>query len=107
METQTRRGWLAAPMAVVAAVTIFFGFLISRGGYMTLREWSSIGAGYSTFGVLWALAGPIMFVAGCWVLGSWGRREIPLWLGGAAAIIAGTVLVAGVLTHVIPCSGPS
>jgi len=107
METKTRRGWLAAPMAVVAAVTIFFGFLISRVAYMTLREWSSIGAGYSTFAVLWALAGPIMLAAGCWVLLTLGRRSTPLWLAGAASILAGGALVVGVLTHVVPCSGPS
>jgi hypothetical protein len=74
---------------------------------MTLREWSSIGAGYSACGVLWALAGPIMFVAGCWVLLSLGRRSTPLWLAGAASIVAGGAWVVGVLTHAVPCSGPS
>ena len=107
METQTQKGWLAVPMALVAIVTIFFGFLISRGAYMTLREWSSIGAGYSACGVLWALAGPAMFVAGLWVLLTLGRRATPLWLAGAGSIVAGGALVVGVLTHVVPCSGPS
>ena len=107
METQTRRGWLAAPMALVAIVTIFFGFLVSRGAFMTLQEWRSIGSGYSAFGILWALAGPIMFVAGGWVLLSLGRRSTPLWLAGAASLVAGGALVVGVLTHAVPCSGPS
>jgi len=93
---------------VISLVLIFFGFLIAQAGYsMIHREWHSIGSALAACAVAWILAGPVMFVAGWWVLGSWGRREIPLWLGGAAAIIAGTVLVAGVLTHVIPCSGPS
>jgi hypothetical protein len=102
-----RKDWLIAPMALVAIVTIFFGLLISRGAYLTLREWSSIGAAYSAFGVLWALAGPTMFVAGLWVLLSLGRRATPLWLAGAASIVAGGGLLVGVLTHVVPCSGPS
>lgn len=93
---------------VVAIVAIFFGFLIStRLGYMTLRQWSSISAGYSACGVLWALAGPTMCVAGCWVLLTLGRRPTPLWLAGASSIVAGGTVVVGVLTHVVPCSGPS
>ena len=107
METQTGRGWLIGPMALVAIVTIFFGFLVSRGAYITLREWGSIGPGYSAVGILWALAGPIMFAAGCWVLLSLGRRSTPLWLAGAASLVAGGALVVGVLTHAVPCSGPS
>ena len=107
METQKRNNWLIAPMTLVAIVTIFFGFLISRGAYLTLRQWSSIGAGYSAFLALWALAGPTMLVGGLWVLLSLGRRATPLWLAGAASIAAGGALVVGVLTHVVPCSGPS
>ena len=102
-----RKALLTALMALVAVATIFFGFLVSRGGYMTLREWRSIGAGYATFGALWALAGPAMFLAGWWVLLSSGRRPTPLWLAGAASILAGGSLLVGVLTHVVPCSGPS
>jgi hypothetical protein len=102
METRTGKAW-----PVVAIVAICFGFLISKLGYSTLREWSSIGAGFSACGVLWALAGPVMFVAGCWVLLTLGRRPTPLWLAGAGSVVAGGALVVGVLTHVVPCSGPS
>jgi len=102
METRLGRAW-----PVVAIIAIFFGFLISKLGYSTLREWSAIGAGYSFCGMLWALAGPVMFVAGCWVLLTLGRRSMPLWLAGAGSIVAGGTLVVGVLSHVVPCSGPS
>ena len=107
METQMRKAWLMALMALVAVGTIFFGFLVSKAGYSTLREWASIRAGLSACGALWALAGPTMFVAGWWVLLSFGRRPTPLWLAGAASIVAGGALVVGVLTHVVPCSSPS
>jgi len=102
-----QKRWLIAPVGLMGVVTIFFGFLVSTMGYSTLREWRSIGAGLLTCGALWALAGPIMFVAGLWVLLTLGRRSTPLWLAGAASIVAGGMLVVGVLTHVIPCSGPS
>jgi hypothetical protein len=96
-----------AVMALAAVATIFFGFIISRGGYSTLREWRSIGAGLLTCGTLWVLAGPIMFAAGWWALVTFGGRATPLWLAGAASIVAGSSLVVGVLIHVVPCSGPS
>ena len=102
-----RKAWLIALMALVAVGTIFFGFLVSRVGYLTLREWTAIRAGFATCGALWALAGPAMFVAGWWVLLSLGRHPAPLWLAGAASIVAGGAVVVGVLTHVVPCSGPS
>lgn len=107
METQVRKTWLIPSVTPMAVVTILFGFLVSRMGYLTLREWASIRTGFSACGTLWALAGPIMFVAGCWALLSSGRRRTPLWLAGTASIVAGGTLLVGVLTHVVPCSGPS
>ena len=107
METQKQKAGRMAVMGLAAVATIFFGFLVSRGGYSTLREWRSIGAGLFTCGALWVLAGPIMFVAGLWVLLTLGRRATPLWLAGAGSIVAGGAVTVGVLTHVVPCSGPS
>lgn len=102
-----RKAWLIAVVILVAAGTIFFGFLVSTAGYSRLREWPFIHAGLATCGALWALAGPTMFVAGWWVLLSFGRRSTPLWLAGTASIVAGGTLLVGVLTHVVPCGGPS
>ena len=107
METQRRKTWFIVSMALVAIVTIFFGFSVSKAGYSTLREWHSIRAGLSACGAIWALAGPIMFVAGLWVLLSLGRHPTPLWLAGVASIAAGGTLVVGVLAHAVRCSGPS
>ena len=85
----------------------FFGFLISMAGYSVIREWHSIRLAYAAFGITWILAGPLMFVAGCWLVISAGRKVTPWWMGGAACTVAGSALVLGVLTHVVPCSGPS
>jgi hypothetical protein len=101
------KAWHIGVAFLAAAVMIFFGFLVGRGGYSTIREWRSVGTALAAFGVLWILAGLAMFVAGWWVLGTLGRQRIPLWMGGTAAVVAGASLVVGVLTHVVPCSGPS
>lgn len=107
MESALQKANRIVGAVVVAAGMVFFGGLISVGGYGILRRWSSISVAFAACGALWLLAGPVMLVAGLWVLGSLGRRRIPLWAGGAAAVLSGVVLVAGVLTYVIPCAGPS
>lgn len=107
MEARVQKAWVITSMAVVAPLTIFFGFLVFEAGDSTPREWHSIRAGLSACGAIWALAGPVMFFAGLWVLLSWGRRPTPLWLSGVASIAAGGALVLGVLAHVVPCSGPT
>ncbi len=90
----------------IAAVWLLFGYAISGAGYRVLGEWSSIGTAYAAVGSLWLLTGPAMFGAGLWLLGSLGRHRVPLWLGGTAGILAGISLIVGVLTYVVPCSGP-
>ena len=107
METQSHKVWRIVLMSIVAAGAIFFGFLIFKAGYSTLREWRAIGAAFAACGVLWILSGPAMFAGGSWVLASLGRRSIPFWITGAACVVAGGTLLVGVLTHVVPCSGPS
>ena len=90
-----------------ALMLVLFGILICVGARQVLGQWMQISVAYSAIGVLWGVAGPAMVVAGVWALSSLGRRPVPLWIGGAAAALAGGSLVAGVLTYVIPCSGPS
>lgn len=107
MESALQKASRIVVAIVLAAGMVLFGALIAVGGYGIVRRWSSISLAFAACGVLWLLAGPVMLAAGFWVLGSLGRRRIPLWAGGAAAVLTGVVLVVGVLTYVIPCSGPS
>ena len=100
-----KAGFIVVSIAM-AAIWLFFGYVISRAGLEVLLKWSSIGVPYAAVGALWLLAGPVMFGAGLWVLGSLGRHRMPLWLGATAAVLAGASLVVGVLTYVVPCSGP-
>lgn len=106
METAIQKARRIAVAIVAAAGMLFLGLLVSAMGYQTLREWSFISPAYASCGLLWVVAGPVMLVAGLWLLGSLGRNRIPLLVGGAATALAGVVLVVGVLTHVVPCAGP-
>lgn len=91
---------------MIGGFLAFFGFVILNGGYGILRQWPQIGLTYAACGVLWLAAGAAMILTGLWLLAA-GRRSVALWAGGAAAVLAGGSVVAGVLTYVIPCSGPS
>jgi hypothetical protein len=86
---------------------LLFGYAMAEAGYRNLASWSTISAGFAAIALVWLLAGPTMFGGGLWLLASQGRSRPPLWVGGIAALLAGTSLVAGVLTYVVPCSGPS
>jgi hypothetical protein len=91
---------------LLAGLLLLFGYVIAVAGYDALRKWSSISAGFASYGLLWFAAGPAMLIAGLWALASLGRASIPLRVGGIAAMVAGASLIAGVLTYVVPCSGP-
>ena len=107
LETGIRKAWRIVVAIAVTVGLLMFGFVVLFAGRDTVREWASIGSALRTYGLLWVLAGAVMIVTGLWVLGSLGRHRIPLLVGGAAAALAGGVLVVGVLTYVIPCSGPT
>jgi hypothetical protein len=97
-------------MAVVwgiAGLLLAFGFLAAAAGYQTIRKWPSIGAAYAAYGLLWIVAGPAMFASGLWLLRSLVPSRVPLWIGGGAALLCGASLIVGVLTYVVPCTGPS
>jgi hypothetical protein len=107
METAIRKAWRVVVAIALAAGLLLFGFVVLSAGHSIVREWPSIDPALRTCGLVWILAGAVTIVAGLWVLGSLGRHRIPLVVGGAATALAGTVLVVGLLTYVIPCSGPS
>jgi hypothetical protein len=90
---------------VLAALFLFAGVNAWRSGYRVLANWDAVSPAYAGCAVLWMIAGTAMLVAGVWLLASRGRHSAPLRIGGAAAVMAGAVLAAGVLTHVVPCLG--
>ncbi len=106
-ESSSQKAKRIAVAVGVSAVMLLFGYAISGAGYVALREWNSISPAYAGIGVLWLIAGPAMFGAGLCVLGSLGRYRIPFRIAGYASAIAGVVLIVGVLSYIVPCSGPS
>ena len=92
---------------VLAAVMLVFGCLVAVGGWKALENSASISPAFIGIAILWLVAGPAMLGGGMWLAASLGRSRAPLWIGGVAAVLSGGSLIAGVLTYVIPCSGPS
>ncbi len=107
MESSSQKAKRITRALGVSAVMALFGYAISGAGYRVLREWYSIGPAYAGIGILWLFTGPAMLGAGLWVLASLGRHRIPFRIAGYAAVIAGVVLIIGVLAYIVPCSGPS
>jgi hypothetical protein len=91
-----------------AAVLVFllFGFALSQNALRLFTQWSSISPWLAACGIAWGVGSAGMIVGGLWLAGSLGRHRIPLAVGGAGAALAGSVLVVGVLTYVVPCSSP-
>ncbi len=107
MESSSQKAKRVAIALGVSAVMIFLGYALSGAGYRVLREWHSVGPAFAAIGIFWLIVGPVMFGAGLWVLGSLGRHRIPFCIAGYSAALAGIVLIVGVLSYIVPCSGPS
>ena len=91
----------------LALLMVLFGILILVRVPQTLRTWQHFSVPYATIWALWFVAAPAMLIAGVWAVASLGRKPAPLWIAGTAAALIGASSIAGVLTDVIPCSGPS
>lgn len=101
-----RNGPASFPAALAGLAVALLGFGCFSSGRQVTLKWSVISAAYAGYGVLWMIGGAAMILGGLWVLGSRGRRRFPLWAGALGSVLAGTSLVIGVLTYVVPCAGP-
>lgn len=86
-------------------VFLICSFVIWSASRNILPEWPSVSTAYAAVGVLWAVSAVVMFACGVWLIFS-KQRALPLWIGSSAIMAAGAVLIVGILTSVIPCSGP-
>ena len=107
MEVAPSKPGSSAPFALMGLLIAVLGFSLGLNGKNVVSQWSQISAAYAACGVLWIICGALMTVGGLWVLVSLGRHRIPLWLGASGSAVAGASLIIGVLTYVVPCSGPS
>ncbi len=98
-----------SPVAALFAIalSLLLGYGVSTSALEVFLKWSSISPWYAACGVLWAAGAAAMIVGGLWLAISLGRHRTPLAIGGAGAALSGSVLAVGVLTYVVPCSGPS
>jgi hypothetical protein len=94
---------------LIGTAFLVFGFATSSAGVLALREWSAVGSALATLGLLWTLSGFAMVVSAAWLILvlPLGRQRLPLFVGGGGSILSGILIMAGFLTHVIPCTGPA
>ena len=86
---------------------LLFGAIYGRTGYALIGEWSAISGALAACAVLFVICGAVMVASGLWLLVKKSGSARPLWIGGAATALCGIVILAGVLSNVIPCAGPS
>lgn len=91
----------------VAISMLFMGCFAFYFGFDFVREWSSLQPALALCTTAWLLSGLVTAGAALWLLLRHTPRNPPLWIGGTGAIFAGATLLTGVLTHVVPCPGPT
>lgn len=89
------------------ALLLLLGVVPAVAGYQIMRDWAAVQATLRLAGVAFALSGTTMLISAVWVFSTLGHRPAPLWSGGIASIVFGSVLAAVTLTDVLPCSGPA
>ena len=91
---------------VLALLMLLFGFLMFLFGYFALSEWRSERAALIACGLVWILAGPVVFGSALWLSVSLGRGPLALSIGGTAIVASGTVLATAAAVGVLPCNAP-
>jgi len=94
---------------LIGTAFLILGFATTSAGLLVLREWSAVGLALATLGLLWTVSGFAMVVSAVWLIlpVPLGRQRFPLSVGGGGSILSGVLIMAGFLTHVIPCSWPA
>jgi len=94
---------------LIGTAFLVLGFATISAGVLVLREWSAVTSALATLGLLWTLNGFAMVASAVrlLLLLPLGRQRLPLFVGGGGSILSGALIMAGFLTHVIPCTGPA
>jgi ABC-type polysaccharide/polyol phosphate export permease len=102
-----RRSLLRLAALLCAVLMLLFGAIVSRRGYYIALQWGEITAPYAAIALIWIAAGAVMLTAALATFMSDATQRFPLWAGSIGGAAAGLALLAGVLTCVVPCAGPS
>ncbi len=89
------------------ALPLMFGVVAVVVGYQIVCDWAEEATVLVASGAVLLLCGATMLASAAWLLVSLGRHRPPLWSGGVASLLAGAVLAAATISHVLPCSGPT
>jgi hypothetical protein len=94
---------------LIGTAFLVLGFATTSAGVLVLREWSAVGTALAILGLFWTLDGFAMVASAVWLilLPPLAGKPLPLSVGGGGSILSGALIVAGFLTHVIPCSSPA
>jgi hypothetical protein len=92
---------------LLGVVIAFLGFLILNNARALAFGNLPISATFRVINVAWLITGAGMLAGGVWMLGTRGTSRVALWIAGATSAASGVILITGVLTYVIPCTGPS
>jgi hypothetical protein len=93
-------------VTLLGAIVALLGLAVCGSAWNAISQWQFISTAYAAIGVIWLIAGIAMLAGGIWSAISAGKSRAPLWIAGAASALAGSLLVIGVVTYVVPCSGP-
>lgn len=89
------RSYYAAVLGLIAGMVGFF--FVSAGQDVT-GKWAVISTSYRICGLGWILVELAMIASGAWTLLVLGRNRIALCLSAVASVLAGCIMVAGVMS---------
>ena len=107
MDADSRGATRSYFAALLGSIVGLVGFFFVSAGQDVTGKWAVISTSYRTCGLGWILAGLAMIASGAWTLVVLGRNRIALCLSAAASVLAGGIMVVGVISSTIPCGGPS
>lgn len=90
----------------IALPMLLFGVIMFGFGYAGIWEMKFEQPSLIACSVAWLLTGTVTCLAALWILGSLGRRQLALRLGGTAIFTSGAILVTAAATNVLECSSP-
>jgi hypothetical protein len=98
---------IRAVRLIAGIVLLLLAYITTGAGLPVLLEWSAISFALAVLALLLTFSGIAIFISGVWLILPFGRQMFPLAMGGCGGLLWGALLIAGVLTHVVPCSGPA
>ena len=99
---------LKAIIRGIGALLMLLGaLLLAPGTYSNFKHWQSLSGSFRAVNILFVAGMAGLVLGAAFLIAGEGWRRRALLTGGAAAALIGVTVMWGVLSGVIPCSGPS